>query len=189
MKYKIGDKKKFIEIKKNFKIDKFDKILNSKDRQDVFTALKKVSKVDISFFDGFTEKIGLVRFFKKISNNLSYESIISFHYDDYPNFTNSIEFGLLKCVLNKKDNYRTYLIESYWSASSMSIPQGDLMSKNCFNSNKTVDQKSLLKIVYEEIKWNFPSKILANDVYLSKKFNWSKEKLKKCIKNSKVRFY
>ena len=53
MKYKIGDKKKFIEIKKNFKIDKFDKILNSKDRQDVFTALKKVSKVDISFFDGF----------------------------------------------------------------------------------------------------------------------------------------
>ena len=45
----------------------------------------------------------------------------------------------------------------------------------------SIYQKSLLKIVYEEIKWNFPSKILANDVYLSKKFNWSKEKLKKCM--------
>ena len=185
-KYELEDKRKLIEIKKVFKIEKFVKLLDSKERESVFDALEKVTKIDISFFDGFSTKLGLVNFFKKISNNLIFEPVIAFAYDDFPNLSNHIEFGLLKCVLNKKKDFKIYLINSSWF--SKGIPDGDIMTKNCFNLNQIIDEDKFLKILYEEIKWNWPSKIIADEVYLFRKLKWSKEKLKKSIKNKDVRF-
>ena len=40
------------------------------------------------------------------------------------------------------------------------------------------------------MKWGYKhGKIIAENVYFFKKLNWSKEKLKKCIKNSNVAFH
>ena len=62
------------------------------------------------------------------------------------------------------------------------------MTKNCFDLNQIIDEDKFLKILYEEIKWNWPSKIIADEVYLFRKLKWSKEKLKKSIKNKDVKF-
>ena len=70
--YDYGDKQKLTEIKKKFKIDQFTKILDSKDNPSIFSTLEEITKVDISIDDEFTNKIGLVNFFKKISNQLTY---------------------------------------------------------------------------------------------------------------------
>ena len=74
--YDYGDKRKLTEIKKKFKIDQFTKILDSKDNPSIFSTLEEITKVDISIDDEFTNKIGLVNFFKKISvlMNLSYSN-------------------------------------------------------------------------------------------------------------------
>jgi len=196
----IGDKIKLTEIKKKFNIDKFNSILNSpkkhpsgiikdaKERFSIFDALGEMSKVDISFFDGFTIKASLKNFFKRISNDLVYEPVIGFIHDQ-PYFTNNIEFGLLKCILNKKKDFHYYLIHSSWFNKD-SIPQGDVDCKNCFNFNDKIDEKKLVKILYDEMRWSYKyGKIIAENVYFFKKLNWSKDKLKKCIKNSNVVFH
>jgi len=187
-KYELEDKRKLTEIKKIFKIEKFNKILHIKERGSIFDALEKISKIDISFFDSFHIKMGLVKFFKKISHNLVYEPIIAFYHHDYPNLTNSIELGLLKCVLNKKGDFQYYYINSDWFARG--VPQGDVDFENLFNLNETIDNKKLLDIMNTKIKLTSKySKIIAQEVYLFKKLNWSKEKLKKCIRNSNVVFH
>ena len=70
--YDYGDKRKLTEIKKKFKINQFIKILDYKDSQSIFSTLEEITKIDISIDDEFTNKMGLVNFFKKISNQLTY---------------------------------------------------------------------------------------------------------------------
>ena len=60
-KYELEDKRKLTEIKKIFKIEKFNKILHFEERGSIFDALEKISKIDISFFDSFHIKMGLVK--------------------------------------------------------------------------------------------------------------------------------
>ena len=62
-----GDKKKLTEIKKIFKIDKFNKILNSDEGIDIFEVIETITKIEINMFDEFHTKMGLVKFFKKIN--------------------------------------------------------------------------------------------------------------------------
>ena len=97
----IGNKKKLTEIKKKFQVDKFNSVLNSPRKYpsgkintskhfDIFDVLEKETKVDITFFDEFTIKLGLINFFKKISTNLVYEPIIGFLHEE-PYFTTTLE--------------------------------------------------------------------------------------------------
>ena len=195
----IGNKKKLTEIKKRFQIDKFNNILNSPKKYpsgrpdkskifDIFDVLEKITDVDISFFDEFTIKIGLKNFFKKINNNLVYEPIIGFIHDDSYFITNR-EYGLLKCVLNNKKDFQYYLISSDWFTKG-SPPQGDVICKNFLNLNQKIDEKKLLKILYDKFKESYNyGKIIAQDVYFFKKLKWSKEKLKKYIRNTDVKFH
>ena len=185
-KFRFGDKKKLTEIKKKFKIEKFDKLLKSENRTGLFDVLKKISNIDISIYDKLTVKSTMQSFFKKISKDLSYEPVIAFYYNDYPNWFNAVEMGLLNCYLNKKKEFNTYLIHKDIFASDM--PQGDIRSINCFKNKGIIEGKILTNIIYKEIKWNYPSKLDAQEVYLFKKLDWSKEKIKKLIKNSKVKF-
>ena len=186
-KYQLEDKRKLTEIKKIFNIEKFNKVLHSKERGSIFEALKKISKIDISLFDGFTIKMGLGKFFNKINNQLIYEPIIAFYYDDFPNLSDHKEIGLLKCILKESGDFQYYLIISQWF--STGIPQGDVDYENLFNINQKIDNKKLLDIINNKVKqYSKYSKILAQEVYLLKKLNLSKQKIKKCIKNSNVRF-
>ena len=107
IKLRFGDKRKLIEIKKKFKIEKFDKLLKSENRIGLFDVLKKISGTDISIYDEFTVKNKMQSFFKKISKDLVYEPIIAFYYDDYPNWFNAVEMGLLNCYLKKKSSIHT----------------------------------------------------------------------------------
>ena len=61
--FNTGDKRKLTEIKKTFKIDKFNKILNSDEGIDIFKAIETISKIEITMFDEFHTKIGLTKFF------------------------------------------------------------------------------------------------------------------------------
>ena len=184
-KFRFGDKKKLIEIKRKFRIEKFDKLLKSENRIGLFDVLKKISNIDISIYDEFTVKNKMQGFFKRISKDLAYEPVIAFYYNDYPNWFNAVEMGLLNCYLKKKE-FNTYLIHSDIFAGDM--PQGDIRSINCFKNKGEFDEKLLTNIIYKEIKWNYPSKIDAQEVYLFKKLDWSKEKIKKLVKNSKIKF-
>ena len=78
--------------------------------------MKLVSSVEKSIVEDETstniidKKLTTVNIPKKISHNLVYEPIIAFYHHDYPNLTNSIELGVLKCVLNKKGDFQYYYI-------------------------------------------------------------------------------
>ena len=186
-KYKLEDKRKLTEIKKIFNLEKFNKILNSNESGSLFDVLKKISKIDISFFDGFTNTMGLTKFFNKISSQLVYEPIIAFYYDDFPNLSNHLEIGLLKCNIDKKNIFQYHLINLDWY--STGIPQGDLNYENLFKLNENVENKKLVELINNKIKqYSKYSKIPAQEVYLFKKLNWSKSKIKKCIRNSDVKF-
>jgi len=178
--YDYGDKRKLTEIKKKFKIDQFIKILDSKDSPSIFSTLEEITKVDISIDDEFTSKIGLVNFFKKISNQLTYAPIIAFAADN-EFASNFLDFGLLKCTLNKKNDFQIYLIKS--DIYMKGIPYGDVYSYNYFELNKEPENNQLLKILYDEIKKS--SKMLyAEDIYFFTKLKWSKAKLKKFVKTT-----
>ena len=178
--YDYGDKRKLTEIKKKFKIDQFSKILNSKDSPSIFSTLEEITKVDISIDDEFTSKIGLVNFFKKINNQLTYAPLIAFAADNEI-CSNFLELGLLKCTLNKKNDFQIYLIKS--DVYSKVISYGDVYSYNYFELNKEPEENQLLKILYDEIKKS--SKMLyAEDIYFFTKLKWSKAKLKKFVKTT-----
>ena len=179
-----GDKKKLIEIKKTFKIDKFNKILNSDEGIDIFDVIETITKIEINMFDEFHIKIGLAKFFKKISNQLEYEPIIRFDYNDYESYSENSEFGLLKCTLSKKGDLQNYLL--YFGTvgtdhMNFGVPDGNMFCKNLFKLNEKIDSKKLLKIMDTQLKRNSKSKFTASKVYLFKKLDWSKEKLKKYI--------
>ena len=106
-KFDLGDKRKLTEIKKTFKIDKFNKILNSDEGISIFKAIETITKIELDILDEFT-KMGLAKFFKKISNQLEYEPIIRFDYNDYESYSENSEYGLLKCILNKKGDFQDY---------------------------------------------------------------------------------
>lgn len=178
--YDYGDKRKLTEIKKKFKIDQFTKILDSKDSLSIFSTLEEITKVDISIDDEFTNKIGLVNFFKKISNQLTYAPLIAFAADN-EFASNFLDFGLLKCTLNKKNDFQIYLIKS--DIYTKGISYGDVYSYNYFELNKEPENNQLLKILYDEIKKS--SKMLyAEDIYFFAKLKWSKAKLKKLVKTT-----
>ena len=195
----IGNKKKLTEIKKKFQVDKFNSVLNSPRKYpsgkintskhfDIFDVLEKETKVDITFFDEFTIKLGLINFFKKISTNLVYEPIIGFLHDE-PYFTTNREYGLLKCNLKNKKDFQYYLISSDWFSKD-SFPQGYVTCTNYFKLNQKILNKELLKILFDEFKRSYHhGKIIAKDVYFFKKLDWSKEKLKKYIRNNDVKFH
>ena len=179
-----GDKRKLTEIKKTFKIDKFNKILNSDEGIDIFKAIETISKIEITMFDEFHTKISLTKFFKKISNQLEYEPIIRFDYNDFESYYENSEFGLLKCVLNKKRDFQNYLF--YFGTvghdhMNFGVPNGNMFCKNLFKLNEKIDNKKLLKIMDTQLKRSSKSKFTASKVYLFKKLDWSKEKLKKYI--------
>jgi len=179
-----GDKKKLAEIKKIFKIDKFNKILNSDEGIDIFEVIETITKIEINMFDEFHTKMGLVKFFKKISNHLEYEPIIRFDYNDYESYSENSEFGLLKCILNKKGDFQNYLL--YFGTfgtdhMNFGVPDGNMNCKNLFKLNEKIDNKKLLKTMDTQLKRDSKSKFTAHKVYLFKKLNWSKEKLKKYI--------
>ena len=196
----IGNKKKLTEIKKKFQVDKFNSVLNSPRKYpsgeintskhfDIFDVLEKMTKIDITFFDEFTIKLGLINFFKKISTNLVYEPIIGFIHDDETYYITNREYGLLKCVLNNKKDFQYYLISSDWFSKG-SPPQGDVICENFLNLNQKIDEKKLLKILYDKFKKSSNhGKITAQDVYFFRKLKWSKEKLKKYIWNTDVKFH
>ena len=182
--FNTGDKRKLTEIKKTFKIDKFNKILNSDEGIDIFKAIETISKIEITMFDEFHTKIGLTKFFKKISNQLEYEPIIRFDYNDFESYYENSEFGLLKCVLNKKRDFQNYLF--YFGTvghdhMNFGVPDGNMFCKNLFKLNEKIDSKKLLKIMDTQLKRNSKSKFTASKVRLFKKLDWSKEKLKKYI--------
>ena len=194
----IGNKKKLTEIKRKFQVDKFNSVLNSPRKYpsgkintskhfDIFDVLEKMTKVDITFFDEFTIKLGLKDFFKKISTNLVYEPIIGFLHDE-PYFIVNREYGLLKCNLKNKKDFQYYLISSDWFRKD-SFPQGDVTCTNYFKLNQKILNKELLKTLFDEFKRSYQyGKIIAKEVYFFRKLDWSKEKLKKYIKNDDVKF-
>ena len=182
-KFDLGDKRKLTEIKKTFKIDKFNKILNSDEGISIFKAIETITKIELDILDEFT-KMGLAKFFKKISNQLEYEPIIRFDYNDYESYSENSEYGLLKCILNKKGDFQDYLIfYSAWVGDHMNLGtlDGTMSSVYLFKLNEKIDNKKLLKIMDTQLKRNSKSKFTASKVYLFKKLDWSKEKLKKYI--------
>jgi hypothetical protein len=182
-KFDLGDKRKLTEIKKTFKIDKFNKILNSDEGISIFKAIETITKIELDILDEFT-KTGLAKFFKKISNQLEYEPIIRFDYNDYESYSENSEYGLLKCILNKKGDFQDYLIfYSAWVGDHMNLGtlDGTMSSVYLFKLNEKIDNKKLLKIMDTQLKRNSKSKFTASKVYLFKKLDWSKEKLKKYI--------
>ena len=197
-KLELGDKKKLIEIKKKFKVDDFNKILSSEENNkqlwiDLFEVISKLTKVEISCFDELHIEKGIVKFFEKISHNLLIEPIIQFWYTDSDaEFSQEDYFCLLKCVLNKKSDFKYYLIRSYWFDKGAGI-QGNLICENLFNLNQKISNKELLTIMNLKIKQQTKSfKFLAKEVHLLKKLNWSKSILKKSIRkirNSDIKFY
>jgi hypothetical protein len=197
-KLEFGDKKKLIEIKKKFRIDDFNKILSSKENNkqlsiDLFDVISKLTKVEISFFDEFHIEKGIEKLLEKISRNLLTEPIILFRYDVYStNFTSEHYFCLLKCVLNKKSDFKYYLVQSYWFDKGSGV-WGDLICEDLFNLNQKISNKELLTIMNLKIKQKSKSsKFIAKEVYLLKKLNWSKATLKKSIlkkRNTNIKFY
>jgi hypothetical protein len=182
-KFDLGDKRKLTEIKKTFKIDKFNKILNSDEGISIFKAIETITKIELDILDEFT-KMGLAKFFKKISNQLEYEPIIRFDYNDYESYSENSEYGLLKCILNKKGDFQDYLIfYSAWVGDHMNLGtlDGTMSPLYLFKLNEKIDSKKLLKIMDTQLKRNSKSKFTAGKVYLFKKLDWSKEKLKKYI--------
>ena len=182
-KFDLGDKRKLTEIKKTFKIDKFNKILNSDEGISIFKAIETITKIELDILDEFT-KMGLAKFFKKISNQLEYEPIIRFDYNDYESYSENSEYGLLKCILNKKGDFQDYLIfYSAWVGDHMNLGtlDGTMSPVYLFKLNEKIDSKKLLKIMDTQLKRNSKSKFTASKVYLFKKLDWSKEKLKKYI--------
>ena len=182
-KFDLGDKRKLTEIKKTFKIDKFNKILNSDEGVSIFKAIETITKIELDILDEFT-KMGLAKFFKKISNQLEYEPIIRFDYNDYESYSENSEYGLLKCILNKKGDFQDYLIfYSAWVGDHMNLGtlDGTMSPVYLFKLNEKIDSKKLLKIMDTQLKRNSKSKFTASKVYLFKKLDWSKEKLKKYI--------
>ena len=182
-KFDLGDKRKLTEIKKTFKIDKFNKILNSDEGISIFKAIETITKIELDILDEFT-KMGLAKFFKKISNQLEYEPIIRFDYNDYESYSENSEYGLLKCILNKKGDFQDYLIfYSAWVGDHMNLGtlDGTMSPLYSFKLNEKIDSKKLLKIMDTQLKRNSKSKFTASKVYLFKKLDWSKEKLKKYI--------
>ena len=182
-KFDLGDKRKLTEIKKTFKIDKFNKILNSDEGISIFKAIETITKIELDILDEFT-KMGLAKFFKKISNQLEYEPIIRFDYNDYESYSENSEYGLLKCILNKKGDFQDYLIfYSAWVGDHMNLGtlDGTMSSVYLFKLNEKIDNKKLLKIMDTQLKRNSKSKFTASKVRLFKKLDWSKEKLKKYI--------
>ena len=181
-KFDLGDKRKLTEIKKTFKIDKFNKILNSDEGISIFKAIETITKIELDILDEFT-KMGLAKFFKKISNQLEYEPIIRFDYNDYESYSENSEYGLLKCILNKKGAFQNYLIfYSAWGGDHMNLgtPDGTMSPVFTFNLNEKIDNKKLFNSLDNHLKKS-KNKFTANKVYLFKKLNWSKEKLKKYI--------
>ena len=182
-KFDLGDKRKLTKIKKTFKIDKFNKILNSDEGISIFKAIETITKIELDILDEFT-KMGLVKFFKKISNQLEYEPITRFDYNDYESYSENSEYGLLKCILNKKGDFQDYLIfYSAWVGDHMNLGtlDGTMSPVYLFKLNEKIDSKKLLKIMDTQLKRNSKSKFTAGKVYLFKKLDWSKEKLKKYI--------
>ena len=182
-KFDLGDKRKLTEIKKTFKIDKFNKILNSDEGISIFKAIETITKIELDILDEFT-KMGLAKFFKKISNQLEYEPIIRFDYNDYESYSENSEYGLLKCILNKKGDFQDYLIfYSAWVGDHMNLGtlDGTMSPVYLFKLNEKIDSKKLLKIMDTQLKRNSKSSFTASKVYLFKKLDWSKEKLKKYI--------
>jgi len=182
-KFDLGDKRKLTEIKKTFKIDKFNKILNSDEGISIFKAIETITKIELDILDEFT-KMGLAKFFRKISNQLVYEPIIRFDYNDYGSYSENSEYGLLKCILNKKGDFQDYLIfYSAWVGDHMNLGtlDGTMSPVYLFKLNEKIDSKKLLKIMDTQLKRNSKSKFTAGKVYLFKKLDWSKEKLKKYI--------
>ena len=197
-KLELGDKKKLIEIKKKFKVDDFNKILSSKGNNnqlwiDLFDVISKLTKVEISCFDELHIEKGIVKFFEKISHNLLIEPIIQFWYTDYrTDFSTEHYFCLLKCVLNKKNDFKYYLVQSYWFDKGAGV-QGDLICEDLFDLNQKISNKELLTIMNFKIKQKSKSsKFFAKEVHLLKKLNWSKAILKKSIqkiRNTDIKFY
>ena len=175
IKYEYGDKKKLTEVKKKFKIDQFIKILNSKENPSIFSTLEEITKVDICVEDEFTREIGLVKFFKKISNQLTYAPIISLVLENDAGL-GLLDFGLLKCVL-KNNDFQIYLIKS--DVLYRTIAQGDVESKNYFKLNKETEDMELLNILYAEINQKEP---YAEHVYFFADLPWSKVLLRTFIK-------
>ena len=181
--FEHGDKKKLTEIKKKLKIDKFNKALNSNKNRTIFDLIEDITKIEFSIFDEFTIKMSLAKFFNKMSNQLIYEPIINFKYDSHDYVENS-EYGLLKCILNKKGDFQDYLIfYSAWAGDHMNLGtlDGTMSPVHLFKLNEKIDSKKLLKIMDTQLKRNSKSKFTAGKVYLFKKLDWSKEKLKKYI--------
>ena len=197
-KLELGDKKKLIEIKKKFKVDDFNKILSSEENNkqlwiDLFEVISKLTKVEISCFDELHIEKGIVKFFEKISHNLLIEPIIQFWYTDYrTDFSTEHYFCLLKCVLNKKNDFKYYLVQSYWFDKGAGV-QGDLICEDLFDLNQKISNKELLTIMNFKIKQKSKSsKFFAKEVHLLKKLNWSKAILKKSIqkiRNTNIKFY
>lgn len=195
----LGDKKKLKEIKKSFNIDEFNNILNSSTSsqiinkkkvklEDFFEILEKITDVEISFYDEFTvnnnNTEGLPGFLRKISPKFGYEPIISFRYAKDEDI-NHEEFGLMKCILNKKKDFQYYIISNSWYSKGGSFPQGNVTCRNFFNLNQEIDDKKLLEIMYGIMKLN-KDKIIAQTIWLYKKLKWSEEKIKQYVKNSNV---
>ena len=197
-KLELGDKKKLIKKKKKFKVDDFNKILSSKGNNnqlwiDLFDVISKLTKVEISCFDELHIEKGIVKFFEKISHNLLIEPIIQFWYTDYrTDFSTEHYFCLLKCVLNKKNDFKYYLVQSYWFDKGAGV-QGDLICEDLFDLNQKISNKELLTIMNFKIKQKSKSsKFFAKEVHLLKKLNWSKAILKKSIqkiRNTNIKFY
>jgi len=193
----LGDKKKLKEIKKSFNIDEFNNILNSSTSlqiinkkkvklEDFFEILEKITDVEISFYDEFTvnNTEGLPGFLRKISPKFGYEPIISFRYAKDEDI-NHEEFGLMKCILNKKKDFQYYIISNSWYSKGGSFPQGNVTCRNFFNLNQEIDDKKLLEIMYGIMKLN-KDKIIAQTIWLYKKLKWSEEKIKQYVKNPNV---
>ena len=190
-------KKKLKEIKKSFNIDEFNNILNSSTSlqiinkkkvklEDFFEILEKITDVEISFYDEFTvnNTEGLPGFLRKISPKFGYEPIISFRYAKDEDI-NHEEFGLMKCILNKKKDFQYYIISNSWYSKGGSFPQGDVTCRNFFNLNQEIDDKKLLEIMYGIMKLN-KDKIIAQTIWLYEKLKWSEEKIKQYVKNPNV---
>ena len=193
----LGDKKKLKEIKKYFNIDQFNIILNKSTSSqtinkkkiklaDFFEILEKITDIEISFYDEFTvnNTEGLPGFLRKISPKFGYEPIISFRYAKDEDI-NHEEFGLMKCILNKKKDFQYYIISNSWYSKGGSFPQGDVTCRNFFNLNQEIDDKKLLEIMYGIMKLN-KDKIIAQTIWLYKKLKWSEEKIKQYVKNPNV---
>jgi len=126
-------------------------------------------------------------FLRKISSKFEYEPIITFR-NTKDQFLNHEEFGLMKCILNQKKDFQYYLISNCWFSKAGSFPEGNVMCRNFFTLNQKIDDKKLLEIMYGIMKLN-KDKITAHIIKLYKKLNWSEEKIKQNIKNSKVFIY